>query len=620
MDVGAAQFEEKLPRLQELLLGCDFVGLDMEFTGLHSVFSPEGEPSLFDSPSEWYRKARWSVQQFTVSQLGLSIFCNERSNKYVAHSYNFFLFPMTFGQKDSEFSFQATSVQFLSHYGFDYNKFLKDGIPYMNKTQEEKFQHLLPGSWMIRSGFGKDKLKQVIDEVTRWISLAEEEDSMVLQDLYGFQLFEIQLILRQAIQDIWTVPLGGQEVMVIKLNPQQRWLLQNTSYDSCRREQILLSARGFTNLFQTLVEARKPLVGHNMLMDLLHLHEKFYKSLPESYEMFKKNIHTLFPVLLDTKNITKAFWKEFQFPQASTLLEIDEVLCSSLSGTAQSCPEIFHASDCLRYGAHESPSGNQQAVYSLPQFRNLIVLKSGKNLGCQVLLSDPELASEQLLVGQEEKENCFLACCIIFHPQSPFLLCNPPPLSPLPSFSLFRLFLSTLSFPPFLSSLVPSHALFLSSPAPTLILQTLIHEDELHRSLHMKQPMMHFFVDQRVGREEYIFLVRLPIKEKQVAAKEKGASQWHHGFGIPSSVRLTWHLHYDLFGARTSVVVSDGALPAADQTIAENQIFSSLQHDACASDLSWEPPLPFSQSLLQSCCLIMTNYRLDDGIVSSSSS
>ncbi|XP_044277694.1 poly(A)-specific ribonuclease PNLDC1 [Varanus komodoensis] len=356
MDVGAAQFEEKLPRLQELLLGCDFVGLDMEFTGLHSVFSPEGEPSLFDSPSEWYRKARWSVQQFTVSQLGLSIFCNERSNKYVAHSYNFFLFPMTFGQKDSEFSFQATSVQFLSHYGFDYNKFLKDGIPYMNKTQEEKFQHLLPGSWMIRSGFGKDKLKQVIDEVTRWISLAEEEDSMVLQDLYGFQLFEIQLILRQAIQDIWTVPLGGQEVMVIKLNPQQRWLLQNTSYDSCRREQILLSARGFTNLFQTLVEARKPLVGHNMLMDLLHLHEKFYKSLPESYEMFKKNIHTLFPVLLDTKNITKAFWKEFQFPQASTLLEIDEVLCSSsLSGTAQSCPEIFHASDCLRYATQKSP-------------------------------------------------------------------------------------------------------------------------------------------------------------------------------------------------------------------------------------------------------------------------
>uniref|UniRef100_A0A8D2LUM4 PARN like, ribonuclease domain containing 1 n=1 Tax=Varanus komodoensis TaxID=61221 RepID=A0A8D2LUM4_VARKO len=289
MDVGAAQFEEKLPRLQELLLGCDFVGLDMEFTGLHSVFSPEGD--LFDSPSEWYRKARWSVQQFTVCQYSAM---KGQTSKYVAHSYNFFLFPMTFGQKDSEFSFQATSVQFLSHYGFDYNKFLKDGIPYMNKTQEEKFQHLLPGSWMIRSGFGKDKLKQVIDEVTRWISLAEEEDSMVLQDLYA----QAQILCSDFFQ-----------VMVIKLNPQQRWLLQNTSYDSCRREQILLSARGFTNLFQTLVEARKPLVGHNMLMDLLHLHEKFYKSLPESYEMFKKNIHTLFPVLLDTKNITKAFWK-----------------------------------------------------------------------------------------------------------------------------------------------------------------------------------------------------------------------------------------------------------------------------------------------------------------------
>lgn len=31
--------------------------------------------------------------------------------------------------------------------------------------------------------------------------------------------------------------------------------------------------------------------------------------LSESYEEFKKNIHHLFPVLIDTKTVTKSIWK-----------------------------------------------------------------------------------------------------------------------------------------------------------------------------------------------------------------------------------------------------------------------------------------------------------------------
>nr|XP_056709285.1 poly(A)-specific ribonuclease PNLDC1 [Euleptes europaea] len=381
MDVGAADFEAKLPGLRELVLACDFVCLDMEFTGLHSAFSPGGQPSLYDYPAEWYQKARRSVQQFTVCQLGLSIFSSENSNKYTAHSYNFFLFPATFGQMDSEFSFQAFSIKFLTHYGFDFNKFLKDGIPYMNEAREKKLQQeLLSGDWIVHSVTDKDKLKEVIDKVTCWVSSAEEGESMVLHDIYGFQMFEIQLVLRKALQDIWTVPLGSQEVMVKKISPRSRWLLENTFYDSCQREQILLSARGFTNLFQTLVKAKKPLVGHNMLMDLLHLHDKFYNPLPEVYEEFKKNIHILFPILIDTKNVAKAIWKECQFPQASNLLEVFEVLCSDMNPTNASCPEVFHASDCLRYATKKSP---HEAAYDA-FLCGSVLLKTAHLLLCRI--------------------------------------------------------------------------------------------------------------------------------------------------------------------------------------------------------------------------------------------
>ncbi|XP_024302107.1 poly(A)-specific ribonuclease PNLDC1 isoform X8 [Homo sapiens] len=235
--------------------------LDIEFTGLRSNLSGPQQISLFDLPSEWYLKTRQSVQQFTVCQIGLSVFSaiEGEANKYIAHSCNFYLFPTTFGILDSEFSFQASSVQFLNQYGFNYNKFLKNGIPYMNEEQEKKIRHdILTGNWRVRSSPDKDQIKVVIDEVTRWLELAKEGDWMTLPGITGFQAFEVQLVLRQALPNIWTV-LKDEGVVVKKVSKQHRWYLQNTSCDreSCWKENILLSARGFSVFFQMLVKAQK---------------------------------------------------------------------------------------------------------------------------------------------------------------------------------------------------------------------------------------------------------------------------------------------------------------------------------------------------------------------------
>ncbi|KAM6405481.1 poly(A)-specific ribonuclease PNLDC1 isoform 1-T1 [Pluvialis apricaria] len=380
MEVGAAAFERRLPRLRSRVRRAAFLALDMEFTGLHSTDPQSNQPSLFDSPAERYRKARHSVQRFAVAQLGLAIFSNENSNKYVVHSYNFFLFPSTLGVTDVEFTLSASSTHFLSHYGFDYRKFLEDGIPYMNEVQEQILsQHLLAGSSEVSSALDRDVLKKAIDEVTSWIAAAEEESSMILQDLSGYQMFEVQLVLRKALQNVWTQPLGDKKVMVKKVSRQHRQLLENSPYDYCRKELVLLSARGFTNLFQTLVKAKKPLVGHNMLMDLMHLHDKFYKPLPESYEEFKRNIHNLFPVLIDTKTVTKSIWKKCPFPHVTNLLEVYEVLCSNLNPKGSTCPVITLASDCSRYAEKKSP---HEAAYDA-FLCGSVLLKSAHLLLCR---------------------------------------------------------------------------------------------------------------------------------------------------------------------------------------------------------------------------------------------
>uniref|UniRef100_A0A8D2QQ97 PARN like, ribonuclease domain containing 1 n=1 Tax=Zosterops lateralis melanops TaxID=1220523 RepID=A0A8D2QQ97_ZOSLA len=284
---------------------------------------------------------------------------------YVVHSYNFFLFPSTLGIRDVEFTLSASSIQFLSHYGFDYNKFLKDGIPYMNEVQEKILrQHLLAGTWKVSCIVVIDFHFVLLKPFSFFFPL--------VVCLIGYQMLDVQLVLRQALENVWTDDCSFQ-VMVKKVSPEHRQLLENSSYDHCQKKLILLSARGFTNLFQILVKAKKPLVGHNMLMDLMHLHDKFYRPLPESYEEFKRNIHNLFPVIIDTKTVTKYVQKVrctylFLFEVQTCVLPervyLSSVACDNRTANSSQC--------CLGNDAVEADPSFSQYLTVLAEHVNKV--------------------------------------------------------------------------------------------------------------------------------------------------------------------------------------------------------------------------------------------------------
>lgn len=43
---------------------------------------------------------------------------------------------------------------------------------------------------------------------------------------------------------------------------------------------LLDSFLGFSKVFKLLVELKKPIVGHNILLDLMYMYKLFYKPLP----------------------------------------------------------------------------------------------------------------------------------------------------------------------------------------------------------------------------------------------------------------------------------------------------------------------------------------------------
>ena len=77
-------------------------------------------------------------------------------------------------------------------------------------------------------------------------------------------------------------------------------------------EQIQLSELyeselGFTKVIQMLIDAKKPLVGHNPQYDVAFMYEQFIAPLPASFIEFCQEWRKFFPLIYDTKCIFAQF-------------------------------------------------------------------------------------------------------------------------------------------------------------------------------------------------------------------------------------------------------------------------------------------------------------------------
>jgi len=60
-------------------------------------------------------------------------------------------------------------------------------------------------------------------------------------------------------------------------------------------------ARRIDEIKKSLMQRKKVLVGHNCFLDLVFFYRYFFGNLPEKVEEFQEAIHTLFPLIIDTK-------------------------------------------------------------------------------------------------------------------------------------------------------------------------------------------------------------------------------------------------------------------------------------------------------------------------------
>ncbi|XP_076029593.1 pre-piRNA 3'-exonuclease trimmer-like [Oratosquilla oratoria] len=311
VDVVKENFEELLPQIKDTIKACSFVAIDTEFTGLMSDVSFKS--NLFDDGAKRFHKLSKSTQKFTICQLGMSLYAGTLdSNAYNVTTYNFYLCPSSLASHDETFLCQASSLEFLKKYKFDFNKWLYNGISYINQDQENALRTEISAIAMGQSTMRLSyEVKDQLPEISTWLSTAEEGDTKVIPSFGEYTSdFGFMTAIRLRFDTAHVVRQNG-EIVIEKVSPGKRQHIDSQD-PSCEGlvNDYIDKILGFTHVFRYLLKCQKPIVLHNPMLDLILMYKQFYQSLPSSYAKFKEDYCNLFPMIYDTKYLAgRLKWK-----------------------------------------------------------------------------------------------------------------------------------------------------------------------------------------------------------------------------------------------------------------------------------------------------------------------
>ncbi|XP_063446244.1 poly(A)-specific ribonuclease PARN-like isoform X1 [Mytilus trossulus] len=330
MEVTRKNFREVLPDVGKAIKECCFIAIDGEFSGLdaanHSHIAP------FDTHEERYGKVKKSCSDFLMFQVGICTFkFNKKTERYEARPFNFYVFPRPHSRvaPDLRFLCQASSIDFLASQGFNFNKVFLEGISYLTPEQEGKLREVLaqkhgevslfsspafttPGTDE-QAGVTKgpihipDEQKAFISNNCEFIQKFMDDpakNTLNLPPSNGFQRKLLYQTIRQKFSGLHLETKTGEKkerfIVVTRVKSEDD-LKKKEKEKQAKEIAEIDDAVGFTQVIKMISQSGKLLLGHNMLLDIIHILHQFYYPLPDSYEDFKAMTHCAFPRIVDTK-------------------------------------------------------------------------------------------------------------------------------------------------------------------------------------------------------------------------------------------------------------------------------------------------------------------------------
>ncbi|KAM3963083.1 pre-piRNA 3'-exonuclease trimmer [Aphomia sociella] len=360
MEITRNNFLEQLSNITQNLKRSSFVGFDAEFTALLS--GEKFKYRLFDTNEERYDQLKTKISNIIMTQIGLTMFQYERDlDRYVTTGYTFHLCPQTIGDMDQSFIFQASTLKFLCKHKFDFNKFIYEGISYLSKDEENCFRKQIKDKTLFNNlsrmlEIEEEKEVQLYcSDVAKWL-INSDEETIYLDIKNPLLRYIIHNELRMRFPNVFTTDSLGNSNKVLVYRDKSIVSAHSTPMDILE-ENLLTHLLGFSQIIHLLATYQKPIVGHNIFLDLVLLHNQFIGPLPKKYSTFKRNINTMFPVVFDTKYISHVMGK---------MLSYDDVWKTN---ALQDLYEFFAQGKCkkLENGANlvrlTTPFGDKQSYH-----------------------------------------------------------------------------------------------------------------------------------------------------------------------------------------------------------------------------------------------------------------
>ncbi|KAG6937537.1 poly(A)-specific ribonuclease [Chelydra serpentina] len=326
MEIIRSNFKDNLNKVYEAIEEADFLAIDGEFSGISDGPSVSTLTNGFDTPEERYQKLKKHSMDFLLFQFGLCSFKYDHTEaKYIMKSFNFYIFPKPFNRSspDVKFVCQSSSIDFLANQGFDFNKVFRNGIPYLNQEEERQLREQYDERRSQANGAGtlsyispnatkcpvtipedqKKFIERVVEQIEDLIQ-NEENKNLQLEPCTGFQ----RKLIYQTLS--WKYP-KGIHVETLETEKKERYIViskvdeeerkRREQQKQAKEQEELSDAVGFSRVIHAIANSGKLVVGHNMLLDVMHTIHQFYCPLPEDLSEFKELAACVFPRLLDTK-------------------------------------------------------------------------------------------------------------------------------------------------------------------------------------------------------------------------------------------------------------------------------------------------------------------------------
>lgn len=328
MDITRKNFVTLLPEIEAAIAECDFVALDCELSGLRKGKAGH----LFDDHEERYVKLRDGCMDYKLIQLGLSCFKRGEDGCYQCTSYNVYVFPYKVNglphstHLERNVELQASAIQFLRQNGFDFNFLFDQGIGWLNVLEErevvEAFEKM--------DAAAEDKPYVIPQDQTEFVNNVVAQIESFIKNVNDHKLdlppstpYQRKLIYEY----VRSSPQLRDAIAVQTCKANNRDFLSVTRLDKeaqlRKRNDTLAEAKGVSKLIEFISHYNKPVVGHNVLLDLMHLLNQFVAPLPATYAEFKEMAKTAFPTAFDTKFISSTieFKEKIKFTSLSELYE-----------------------------------------------------------------------------------------------------------------------------------------------------------------------------------------------------------------------------------------------------------------------------------------------------------